>query len=97
MKTNSGINGGGNVDFDEAPTVARFDRTKSRKSRLSTSRKYARTPAVVGGPLVGDQVTEVSRGSRSFSNVALARSAALSPPGKTTWGRPKHAAAVNKL
>jgi hypothetical protein len=42
-------------------------------------------------------VTEVSRGSRSFSNVALARSAALSPPGKTTWARPRHAAAVNKL
>ena len=67
------------------------------KSRLSTSRKYARTPAVVGGLLVGDQVTAVSRGSRSFSNVALVRSAALSPPGKTTWARPKHAAAVNKL
>jgi hypothetical protein len=31
------------------------------------------------------------------TKVALARSAALSPPGKITWARSKHAAAVNKL
>jgi len=52
----------------------------------------------VGGPLVEDQVTDVLKGSRSLSNVALTRSAALSPPGKTSSSRrPKHAAAVNRL
>jgi hypothetical protein len=44
MKTNSGINGGGNVDFDEAPTVdianggnhrvVEFDESVSASGRL---------------------------------------------------------------
>jgi hypothetical protein len=52
--------------------------TQIEKVAFESSRKYARTSAVVGGPLVEDQVTDVLKGSRSLSNVVLTRSAALS-------------------
>ena len=52
--------------------------TQIEKVVFESSRKYARTPAVVGAPLLEDQVTDVLKGSRSLSNVARTRSAALS-------------------